>query len=154
MPMSGSNYVAPTWVNNAPPALDAAELQAMCNTIVQNQGDAAALRAAISSLTSVVNGATKVLTGSYIGTGVHGSNNPNTLSFSENVFAFFIAGNQSGDGIGAAYFVYPGDGGYVTGELIDTKWNSQRNVSWYNGHYDSAQMNSSGVTYTWYALYL
>lgn len=39
MPMSGSNYVAPTWVDNAPPAIDAAELQAMSDAIEANQAE-------------------------------------------------------------------------------------------------------------------
>lgn len=91
MPMSGSNYVAPTWVNNAPSSLDATELQAMCNTIVQNQGDAAALQAAVSalqstvsSLTTSVNSKIKVVTRSYVGTGtttvsISGLSNPQYL---------------------------------------------------------------------------
>ena len=37
MPMSGGSYVAPTWVDNGPPALDATELQAMSDTIEANQ---------------------------------------------------------------------------------------------------------------------
>ena len=37
MPISGGKYVSPTWHNNAAPALDAAELQAMTDTIEGNQ---------------------------------------------------------------------------------------------------------------------
>lgn len=33
MPISGGKYVAPLWVDNAPPALDAAELQAMSDSV-------------------------------------------------------------------------------------------------------------------------
>ena len=35
MPISGGKYVAPTWVNNTSPAIDQAELQAVCNTLQQ-----------------------------------------------------------------------------------------------------------------------
>lgn len=37
MPISGGKYVAPTWVDNGPPAIDATELQAMSDSIVNNQ---------------------------------------------------------------------------------------------------------------------
>lgn len=37
MPISGGKYVAPTWVDNSYPAIDADELQAMSNSIVNNQ---------------------------------------------------------------------------------------------------------------------
>ena len=45
MPMSGNNYVAPTWVNYGPPALDADELNAISGTLENlelSQGDIAA----------------------------------------------------------------------------------------------------------------
>lgn len=35
MPIVNGNYVAPTWVDNAPPAIDAEELQAICDALVQ-----------------------------------------------------------------------------------------------------------------------
>lgn len=37
MPIVDGKYVAPTWSNNTPPAINAEELQAMSNMIVQNQ---------------------------------------------------------------------------------------------------------------------
>ena len=37
MPIQSGKYVAPTWVNNAPPALDADELNAMSDTIESSQ---------------------------------------------------------------------------------------------------------------------
>lgn len=40
MPIIDGAYVAPTWNNNASPAIDATELQAMSNTIEGNQGKA------------------------------------------------------------------------------------------------------------------
>lgn len=38
MPIANGKYVAPTWVNGTTPAIDAAELQAMSDTIESNQG--------------------------------------------------------------------------------------------------------------------
>ena len=37
MPITGGKYVSPTWENGSAPALNAAELQAMTNTIANNQ---------------------------------------------------------------------------------------------------------------------
>lgn len=37
MPISDGKYVAPTWVNDSSPSIDADELQAMCDTIESNQ---------------------------------------------------------------------------------------------------------------------
>lgn len=42
MPIISGAYVAPTWVDDSAPAIDAAELQAMSDTIEQNQSDIAA----------------------------------------------------------------------------------------------------------------
>lgn len=52
MPMSGSNYVAPTWVDNAPPAIDAAELQAISDTIENNQEEISNLESTKSTVVS------------------------------------------------------------------------------------------------------
>ena len=56
MPMSGNNYVAPTWVNGGPPALDAAELQAMCDTIEASQSEIVNLQSTAVSGTYTGNG--------------------------------------------------------------------------------------------------
>ena len=82
MPMSGSNYVAPTWVDGGPPALDAEELQAMCDTIQENQGDVTSLQSAVSSISSLVNGKSTMQVVTYIGTGTAGESNPTSISFS------------------------------------------------------------------------
>lgn len=37
MPITNNRYVAPTWVNNASPAINASELQAICNTVQSSQ---------------------------------------------------------------------------------------------------------------------
>lgn len=38
MPISGGKYVAPTWNNNSPPAINAQELQAICDVLEASQG--------------------------------------------------------------------------------------------------------------------
>ena len=78
MPLSGGKYVAPHWVNGGPPALDAAELQAICDTVVKNQTEAGK----ISGLQSLINGKAKLQIVTYVGTGTYGSNNPTTVRFS------------------------------------------------------------------------
>lgn len=80
MPMSGSNYVAPKWVDKAPPALDAKELQAMCDSIVKNQGSAESLQKAIQTLTNTVGGKTSTQVVSYVGTGTFGAGNPCSIT--------------------------------------------------------------------------
>ena len=37
MPIQNGEYVAPQWTNNAPPPLNASELQAICDTVESNQ---------------------------------------------------------------------------------------------------------------------
>lgn len=88
MPMSGNNYVAPTWVNGGPPALDAAELQAMCDTVQENQGGVGALQEGqttltekIDSLTALVGEKAEIQWGSYLGTGTYGESNPTSITF-------------------------------------------------------------------------
>ena len=43
MPIVDGSYVAPTWVNDNPPAMDAAEMQALTDTVEANQNDKAPL---------------------------------------------------------------------------------------------------------------
>ena len=74
MPIVNGNYVSPTWVNGGPPGLDAAELQAMTNTL-QNAAMNTALAAHAGNqsnphaVTAEQIGAAKIASGSYIGNG-------------------------------------------------------------------------------------
>lgn len=74
MPLSGGKYVAPHWVNNAAPALDAAELQAMCDTIVKNQRG-------VETAQGLISGKAQVQVVSYVGTGTWGAGNPCSITF-------------------------------------------------------------------------
>lgn len=81
MPISGGKYVSPTWHNNAAPALDAAELQAMTDTIEENQ----------ESISEILNdGICHIGAGSYIGTGGSGSGSPTVINFDTQPKIVFI----------------------------------------------------------------
>ena len=148
MPMSGSNYVAPTWVNNAPPALDAAELQAMCNAIVQNQGDAAALQAALQTLTTTVSGKAQIDTGSYFGTGTYGKSSPNRITFPFKPIVVFISSGTDG---GYAW-IYGNDEGSTSNAYYCWLTWSSRSLSWYSTSSASSQLNSKSITYRYIAI--
>lgn len=72
MPIQNGKYVAPTWVNGAAPAIDATELQAISDSIVNNE----------EAITAIGTQMAQIETGSYVGTGTFGASNPNTLTFS------------------------------------------------------------------------
>ena len=103
MPIVDGKYVAPTWVNNGPPAMDQTEMQAMCNTIVQNQSDAAELQAAVQALTTTVNGKARVTFGSYTGDG--GATKSINLGFSPSVVILCCEGVYRTNG---QQYVYDG----------------------------------------------
>ena len=100
--------------------------------------------------------ASKIVTGSYVGTGVYGSRNPpNTLEFHFKPLmvvvvadgpgmlklgTVFIQGQARNQGIGTAY-------SSGSGLALTVSW-SGNSVSWYDGDEDR-QLNTSGVTY-WY----
>ena len=78
MPISGGKYVAPTWTNGAAPAINAAELQAVCNTLESVQTRA------------------KVQVVSYTGTGQYGSSHPCSITFTDAPdFVIFVGGTGS-----------------------------------------------------------
>lgn len=103
-----------------------------------------------------------IITGSYSGTGTYGSTNPNTLSFSHVPKAVFIC-SSSGTTTGACLIIWG-----CAAPLMHTVNNSNSalfalsatysgsRLSWYySGSATGAvcQLNSSGVTYKYVALY-
>lgn len=154
MPMSNGNYVAPTWVDNAPPALDAAELQAMCDTIVQNQGDAAALQAAVQALTTTVGGKAQVVTGSYVGSGTYGSSNKTIISTASGLKAVIIHLSDDDYPYGQFVWLYGAEYGmsYITTNAVCTITWSSSSVSWYSTT-AGFQLNQSGKTYKYLLIY-
>ena len=104
-------------------------------------------------------GATRIITGTYSGSGKSGSSNANTLTpgwapkgmvilkQSENtngsyLFAFFVKG-QKGIAYSSGY-----SGGIGARILSGTTWGTT-NISWYDQYNDDAQMNVSGTTYSY-----
>ena len=92
-----------------------------------------------------------IIKGSYVGTGAHGSNNPNTLSFERPVLLL---------NIGTAENVYRGIFSPPT-KAVDTStsaaatvtWsNNNKTVSWYQANQDIQQLNGNGVTYQYFAI--
>lgn len=90
MPVSGGKYVAPVWQNGGPPALDADELNAISQSIVRNQGGIGDLNTLTQQLSAAIGGAAKVEAGSYVGTGIVGEANKNTIKFSISPAAVLI----------------------------------------------------------------
>lgn len=58
MPITNNKYQAPTWVNEAAPAIDADEMQAICDTVEKNQTESAGDYHAAGNLT--VDGTTEL----------------------------------------------------------------------------------------------
>lgn len=125
-----------------------------------------ALAMKLAETTTTSNGAAKVVTGSYVGTGKTGSSNKNSLTFPSPP-KFVIVSNckvsqQNGEVIGptidSRMFVwFPGityinntgsnNNGYVITSLSGNK------LSWYHTNsYDTIQLNVSGKTYRWFAI--
>lgn len=165
MPMSGNTYVAPTWVDNAPPAISASELQAMCNTIAENQGD-------IASLNTAVAGKTNMQIVSYVGTGTYGQSNPCSVTASFPIkVAVYLGLVPSGAGsltvlsltgsqidripaevLTTSYVEGIGFGtdgsGYLSGKISS----DQRTISWYHSSNYANQLNNTGATF-YFALF-
>ena len=164
MPMSGNTYVAPTWVNNAPPAISASELQAMCDTIQENQGDVTSLQTALQTLTSTVNGKTNSKLISYVGNGTYGESNPCSVSFSfppsliMMVASLSVSGNVNNEldsgrpviPVSTLTTSYSNDTGFYVGNMgsgYGKKSADGKTFYWYATENASAQYNFSGTTY-------
>lgn len=168
MPLSGGRYVAPHWVNNAAPALDADELQAMCDTIVKNQTEAGK----ISGLQSILSGKGRVALLSYVGTGTSGKNYPSSITAPFSIAAAialgytYLAGNAGNKQFYPIFEYFPvvvpesfqTTDTYTYGYGFSLESNidpymyakvsgSQRTISWYSTRSQHAQLNDSGNKY-------
>ena len=81
MPRTNDLYVCPAWKDNQAPALDAAELLAIGQSIVANQNNISSHASLIAALQTAVNSGAKIAVGSYVGTGTYGASNPCSLTF-------------------------------------------------------------------------
>ena len=155
MPMSGDTYVAPTWSDNAPPAIDAAELNAISQTLVALQNGEISLRDAVNSLTEKVNGKSKVVTGSYVGTG----NNTVTISLPGTPSIVVISSAHiNGSGCTSLWMKYPIN--YSLSGVPRANGVSYTSVSWMSNsvtlsakkYGDVEPYNWSGETYFYLAV--
>ena len=156
MPLSGSAYVAPTWRNGGPPALDAAELQAISDSIVRNQGKNADQDTLIAALQTAVSGKAKIEVGSYVGTGTYGASNPNsiTCSFAPKL-VFITSKNVGGLSSFILFWVYDTASNYYLPILPDsnsvgaTFSLSGNTLKWYTPINATVQGNLDGIVYCW-----
>lgn len=123
----------------------------------------------------------KIATGSYVGTGTYGSNNPNSLTFDFVPKAVFMIGTKDSDGVHHAYmFGYDSGGNGLSQhtamyyELLTTNYvesvgfgmpygsgksnfgkrsNDGKTFSWYADYSSSYQFNDAGTTYYYMAIY-
>ena len=107
--------------------------------------------------TLIGNGLTEKYTGSYVGTGTHGSANPNSITVgwaSGTPRCLIVAGG--GDLMiwllsSSTAPTFHGVSGGSPGFVANVSY-SGATVSWYNASQAYAQMNTSGTTYFWFAL--
>ena len=95
----------------------------------------------------------QVVTGSYVGTGTHGKDNPNTLTFPFEPKLVVIQHHRLGDSYSLymLYGVETTSGNYhESNGTVKITWNS-KTVSWY-ANLNDPQMNVSGETYHYFAL--
>lgn len=100
-----------------------------------------------------IGGATRIETGSYVGTGTYGSSNPNSLTFGFEPKALFIvkqdAGTMPAIFLSGAISAYAG---FNTNSGLNTiSWNG-KTVSWYHPYGNGNQYNTSEITYIYIAI--
>lgn len=98
-------------------------------------------------------GMTKTETGSYVGTGTYGQNNPNSLTFEfapKVVFIYPKNPSQNAAGVVAVYgTIYAID--YRTSQDISIIW-SDKQMSWYSSSASTRQFNDTDVKYIYVAI--
>jgi len=95
-------------------------------------------------------------TGSYVGAGVNGSANPNTLTFTREPKLVFVQSKTLGIGTEQLFLLKgatrvsstAGTGSMSSNTVV---WNGNT-LSWYNSHGSVEQLNDSGYTYFYVAL--
>ena len=100
--------------------------------------------------------ATRIETGTYVGTGVDGADNPNSLTFNFVPKAVFIIGCENSDGIKSVYFGNDADSFNFAMyyNLLTTEY--KENVGFgrnYNNNYRSGKRSVDVKTFYWCATY-
>lgn len=115
-----------------------------------------------AKLDAALAGMPKIATGSYVGTGTYGYNNPNSITFPfQPKFVFLIANNGIAQ---PTFFLWNCHGatGYNSSgacPVFFTDPNGTAGVSysgttmtWFSPQNSLSQLNASGTTYTWFIL--
>ena len=162
MPRVNGAYVCPDWKDDQAPALDAAELLAIGQSIVANQdkliehdGKFTDIEALIAELQAAAGGGAKIATGSYTGTGTYGASNPCSLTFDFVPLVVILSQNGGNDVSG---YVVPASGLYhlivngTTSIGFVTTSSSGKVVSFYHNQYADYQFNGSNAKTTYVAI--
>lgn len=105
-------------------------------------------------------GVSRIATGSYVGTGVYGENNPNSLTFDFVPKAVFIIGCDTSSGVKTTYF---GSSGADTLESIWAMYYDRLTTSYaanvgfgtrFNEYSPCGKRSSDGKTFYWYTTYI
>ena len=124
--------------------IDAA-LKANADGVAANAAELAEHAAALAG-----KGNCQLYTGSYVGTGAFGSENPNTLTFSHKPFLVVIYGNPiilGLQGTSSGIVVQ----GFNFGYSCSLQW-SENTLTWWSSYDAQHQANQKNVTYQVYAL--
>lgn len=168
MPRVDGSYVCPDWKDNQAPALDAAELLAIGQSIVANQDKLSEhdakftnIESLIETLQAAAGSGAKIATGSYVGTGTYGSSNPCSLTFDFSptlLFISFVSGRTDEYGGGSLDPIVNGQsesiwktGGTLSREYVYLTWAGEK-VSWYSSSHINAQMNYKNCIYRYVAI--
>ena len=148
MPIVNGRYQAPTWINRQSPAINASELQAICDSLEQAENS-------ITTLMPLLTEAGKLETGSYTGTGATGSANPVVLSFSITPKLVVVQDNAS---VGFAVFVNPATKATslyntsVNAVNLTVAWTASGMSFYGTGSSAANNLNKSGDTYNYIAI--
>ncbi|WP_300134733.1 hypothetical protein [uncultured Oscillibacter sp.] len=131
MPIQNGKYVSPNWQNGGPPALNAAELNAICQSlqaddqqikdnlpgIIQSIASGVFLNSSgqlvnkagsqITVPSSQLSDQVHIVTGSYVGTGTYGVDHPCSLTF--NFLPKLIMITRYHTGTSSIDYIFPGD---------------------------------------------
>ena len=143
-----SNYTLPPWV-----ATDAFKREDFNDAFSKIDTQ---IKSAKDNASAAVANGVKIATGTYTGTGQHGSSHKNTLTFQFAPKLVFIKHYSDATPFG---FFYPGqsEAGYnvssSSSNSLEISWsNGGKTLSWYHYQYESYQFNDSGEKYFYLAI--
>ena len=124
------------------------------NTVASGNMNAVTSNAVYQALQNLPAGV-QIATGSYVGTGKYGSNNPNSLTFEFEPQLVIITGQYSGSQVAwPLLFMRNNTTAFEMGEGAYTckvTWNGKI-VKWYSTENAGRQMNYNGRTYYYFAI--